>query len=100
MPSSRSNRGKATGSRYGGSAKGSPGKSVSYGDIAPEVLHRAVVAVTSAGDAITFGRTSEGGAYYVGVLSDGQLEKWYEDGVDSVQDALVDIALAGEALIV
>lgn len=76
-----------------------PHQSVSYSVFPPEVLQRCICAVTDAGDAITFGRTSEGGAYYVGVLSDGVLEKWYESGVDDMQNALVGIAEAGEALV-
>lgn len=85
--------------RYGGAASGRPGGRVSYGPVPPEVLLRAVTAVTNAGDAITLGRTSEGGAYYVGVLADGLLEKFYLDSLEALQECLEGIADAGEALV-
>jgi hypothetical protein len=65
-----------------------PGPSVSYSDCDPGVLHGCIAAVTDAGDAVTFGRTSEGGAYYVGILSDGLLEKFYLGTCESLQEAL------------
>ena len=87
------------GTRYGGGTRGGAGPPVSYGDADPALLHRVVCGVTNAGDAITFGRTSEGGAYYVGVLADGLLEKFYLDDRESLHDALLGIAEAGESLI-
>lgn len=65
-----------------------PGKAVSYGDCDPKVLCNAVTAITSCGDAVTLGLTSEGGAYYVGVLCDGQLERFYLDSRDDLQECL------------
>ncbi len=85
--------------RYGGNAAGLPGPRVQYSEIDPKSLQRAVNAVSNAGDAITFGTTSEGGAYYVGVLSDGLLEKFYLGSVDELQECLESISLAGESLV-
>ncbi len=99
MSNTRGKQKPATGSRYGGGVRGVPLTSVSYGDIDPSLLHRTVCAVTNAGDAITFGKTSEGGAYYVGVLAEGQLEKFYLDSLEDAQDCLRSISEAGEALI-
>lgn len=100
MPSTRSSKTLGTGSRYGGGLHGGAGHSVSYGEIPAELLHRAIVAVTGAGDAITFGRTSDRGAYYIGILADGTLERFYLDRSEDAQDALQRISEAGEALIV
>lgn len=100
MPNSSKAARLATGHRYGSTGSGRIGRSVSYSDAAPELLQRAIVAVTTAGDAITFGRTSDGGAYYIGVLADGTLERWYLDASADLTDALEGISQAGEALIV
>lgn len=98
---SQSNRKAAPtrGHRYGGSAGGAIGRSVSWGDVEASVLHRAVVAVTGAGDALTFGRTSDGGGFYVGALADGQLERFYMGSVEDAVQQLAEIAAAGEALV-
>lgn len=77
-----------------------PHKAVSYGPCPEALLHDCVVAITDAGDAVTFGRTSEGGAYYVGVLADGQLEKFYLADVDLLVECLQGLADIGHALVV
>ncbi len=100
MPSSRNSPKLKSGTRYGGGTHGGAGRTVSYGEIPGDLLHRVIIAVTGAGDAVTFGRTSERGAYYIGVLADGALERFYLDSCEAAQDALRDIAEAGEALIV
>lgn len=100
MPNHRSSNANGRAHRYGGSTRGVPGPSVSYRDCPPELLHRAVTAVTGAGDAVTLGRTSEGGAYYVGVLADGQLEKFYLDSCEALEGCLQGLVDVGEALVV
>lgn len=65
-----------------------PGASVSYSALDPKVLLSAVNAVTMAGDAITLGLTSEGGAYYVGILCDGTLERFYLDSLSALEECL------------
>jgi hypothetical protein len=72
---------------------------VSYGGQDPVLLRRVIAAVTGAGDAITFGRTAEGGAFYVGVLASGELEKFYLPSDEELVAELESIAEAGEALI-
>ena len=76
-----------------------PGPAVSYGACPPDALHRCITAVTDAGDAVTFGLTSEGGAYYMGVLSEGLLEKFYLDSLQALQEALRHVeSVAGGAI--
>lgn len=82
----------ASGSKYGGSLRGAPGPAVSYSDLEAGILHAAIVTVTDNGDAITFGRTSEGGAYYVGILSEGTLEKFYLDSCHDAEERLRGVA--------
>jgi len=89
-----------SGTRYGGGTRGAPHAGVSYSETDPQLLLRAVAAVTAAGDAITLGLTSDGGAYYVGCIADGLLEKFYLDSCDALEDRLRGIAEAGEALVV
>lgn len=88
------------GGRYGSHNQSRFGGGVSYSDADRDVLFRAVVAITGAGDAVTFGRTSDGGAYYVGTLSGGVLEKFYLDSPEALHNALSGLAETGEALII
>ncbi len=100
MPASRNSPKLKSGSRYGGGSHGGVNHTVSYGEIPGDILHRVIIAVTGAGDAVTFGRTSERGAYYFGVLADGALERFYVDSAADAEKTLRGIAEAGEALIV
>jgi hypothetical protein len=99
VPRTRRSHADGGGHRYGGTSAGVPGPAVSYRDADPQALQRTVSAVTSAGDAITFGRTSEGGAFYVGILSDGLLEKFYLGSPDELAECLESVAVAGESLV-
>ncbi len=99
MSSSGRRAAPSQGHRYGGSVGGGKSRSVSYSDSDGDLLRRVVCAVTDAGDAITFGRTSERGAYYVGVLSSGLLERFYLDTPEALRECLEGIAQAGEALV-
>lgn len=96
MPNKQRGNGNARGSKYGGLSHGRPGRSVSYSDADNASLQDAITAVTNAGDALTFGKTSDGGAYYVGVLADGLLERFYLDSVDALTDTLVGLIAAAE----
>lgn len=88
MPSPKSAKGAPSGTKYGGGSDGAPHPPVSYSEIDAGALLGALIAITDAGDAITFGRTSEGGAYYVGVLAEGLLEKFYLGSRKDAEDAL------------
>jgi hypothetical protein len=88
VPSPKSGKSSTGGTKYGGGSHGNPGAAVSYSEVDAGALLGAIIAVTDSGDAITFGRTAEGGAYYVGILSEGLLEKFYLDSSKDAQDAL------------
>lgn len=95
MPSRSPRSAGKPGTKYGGGTSGRPLGPVRYSEVPAELLRHAVDAVTSDGDAVTLGRTSEGGAYYVGVLSDGLLEKFYADSPDelaTVLERLIEVA--------
>jgi hypothetical protein len=53
-----------------------------------DTLRRAVSAVTTDGDGLTFSRTRDGGAVCVAVLSDGFPHKWYAATTEELQDIL------------
>jgi hypothetical protein len=100
VPDNRRGKKAGTGERrYGGGVHGVPHQPVSYRDADLDIVLRAICSVTDAGDAITFGKTSEGGAYYVGILADGVLEKFYLEDCDALEASLSSIAEHGEALI-
>jgi hypothetical protein len=99
VPRARNNATDVDDGRYGAVFSKPLGHGVSYSDVDPEVLFRCVNAVTLAGDAITFGRTSDGGAYYVGLLSGGVLHRSYLDSAGQLLARLRDISEAAEALV-
>ena len=99
VSSNRSSARSPSASRYGGTTRGAPGRRVSYSTVDPALVHRVVALVCDAGDAVTFGTTSEGGAYYVGVLSDGQLDKSYLDSLEALQERLTEISDIARALV-
>jgi hypothetical protein len=92
VPNTRSAAKPGRGHKYGGALGGVPGAGVSYGGVDAATLHDAITTVVDNGDAITFGRTSEGGAYYVGILCEGTLEKFYLDSGQDLESTLVAIA--------
>ena len=78
--------------KYGGYLHGGTRETLSYSAIDASLLHDALVTVTDQGDAVTFGLTSDGGAYYVGILSGGSLEKFYLDSSDNASECLRGVA--------
>lgn len=88
MPTPSNTAHKRGGTRYGGGVHGVPGKTVSWSMVEADTLRSSIAAVTEAGDAITFGLTSEGGAYYVGVLSEGLVERFYLDASPAAEECL------------
>lgn len=57
-------------------------------DVDSELLHKFVECVTLQGDACTFGRTSDGGALMVSVLSSGKVSKAYFPSVEALENRL------------
>lgn len=59
-----------------------------FSQIDGAVLRSCVDAVVHRGDAVLFGRTSDGGALSVRVLSEGATECWYPSDASELQELL------------
>ena len=57
---------------------------VRYGEADAELVLGCIDSVTAAGDAILFGRTADGGAYVVRVLSDAGSGVWYPPSAEAL----------------
>jgi len=88
---------RSNGGRYGrvGVAK-SVAPKATWEDADPDELWRTVLAVVAAGDAIMFGRTQDGGAVVVTVLSGTERIKEYATGVEETKSLLADIRASAE----
>jgi hypothetical protein len=75
-------------SRYTGVGGGGGAAGLSFCQVAGDTLRDTVAAVVSNGDAILFGRTSDGGALSVRVLSDGSVDVWYPTDASELQELL------------
>ena len=84
--------GKPTGvpARYAGFV-GGVARSVSASDCEATILRDCIGAVTDTGDAIMFGRTTDGGALSVSVYSGGRRAVAYFVDMDSLHQALVEL---------
>jgi hypothetical protein len=63
-------------------------EALSWGTADFDVIARAIEAVTAAGDALVFGRTTDGGALSLSVLSGGERYTEYASSVEDAEDAL------------
>lgn len=88
VPASKGSRNNGDTGRYASLAPSTDGGAVSYGGVGGDVLRDAVQSVTSNGDAILFGRTSDGGALTVQVLSGGKSVKWYPGDISELYELL------------
>lgn len=79
--------------KYAGFGVGGPTRTVSIGDADAVLLRDTIAAVNADGDAIMFGRTSDGGALSVAVYSGGRRAVVYFSDVDTLQNALVTLKL-------
>jgi len=87
-----------TGSRYARLANASPRKNAaSWEDADAQELWRTLCEVSSAGDALMFGRTRDGGALVVTVLSGDERVQNYATGPEEVSALLARIREAVEA---
>lgn len=66
----------------------SAGRSVSYGQVSGDLLSRCVERVTNRGDALLLGRTTDGGALSIHVLSDGVVNKFYVSDASELMELL------------
>jgi len=86
------------GSRYARLANDSPRKdAASWEDADAQELWRTVCEATSAGDALMFGRTRDGGALVLTVLSGDERVRNYATGAEEVSALLARIREAVEA---
>lgn len=92
MPGKSNPASNAGRSRYEGIGGSGPSGGLSYKDVSPEALRNAIEGVSSQSDALVFGRTSDGGAFSVRVLSDKQVYKWYPASVEELQNLLHTLA--------
>ena len=88
---------RVNGGRYNrvGVAKSTQPKAT-WEDATPDDLWRTVLAVVGCGDAIMFGRTQDGGAVVVTILSGTERIKEYATGEDEVKSLLADIRASAE----
>lgn len=75
-------------SKYTGVARNSGAGALRFGQVSGETLRECVDTVVAGGDAVLFGRTSDGGALSVRVLSNGVTEAWYPSDASELQELL------------
>lgn len=97
MSISSGSKNNSTPSRYAALSRSTSGEPVSYRGVDGALLRKAVDGVTSNGDAILFGRTSDGGALCVQVISNGQSTKWYPNDASLLYELLEGLGALGEA---
>lgn len=87
-----------SGSRYARMASDSPRKdAASWEEAEAQDLWRTVCEVTSAGDALMFGRTRDGGALVLTVLSGEERVRNYASNAEEIADLLKRLREAVEA---
>lgn len=86
-----SGNGNGSGGRYGSIGRKPNAEPVSWGKVPGPAIKDAIGFVTQAGDAITFGRTSDGGALSVTVLSREARYKFYASTVAEAEEMLMGI---------
>ena len=71
------------------------GGAFDFGEVSPEVLHAAVKAWCNQGYAISFGRTSDGGAGGIHLVANGVKRSLYGASVDELEHHLATVAASG-----
>lgn len=66
---------------------------IGWDEVDAMAVYALVAAVTNAGDAVTFGRTSDGGALSVCILTDGPPHKEYYNDADQALSGLRELAI-------
>jgi hypothetical protein len=97
VPSTRNAGSNHGPSKYDGVNGSGSGRALSYGQIDGNLLRDCVEAITAAGDAILFGRTSDGGALSLHVLSNGSTIKLYPADASMLQESLESLIRAATA---
>lgn len=73
---------------YAGRAYGVVGTPVSYADVSPNALLEAICAITDAGDAIMFSRSSDGGVFSLRVYSGKASYPYYPKDASALEELL------------
>lgn len=74
--------------RYGPNGAGGGSDAVRYGRTDAELLRECVDAVSARGDALLLGRTKDGSAFHVRILSDAGGAAYYPPTEDALQHVL------------
>jgi len=72
-------------------------QALSYGQVGADLLQECISAVTSRGDALLLGRTTDGGALSIHVLSGGQASKFYVTDASELMELLQGLIAAVNA---
>jgi hypothetical protein len=97
VSSHKSNSPTQSASRYAGLRAVNRTGALSFGQVAGDTLRECVTTVVAAGDAILFGRTSDGGALSVRILSNGVTECWYPSDASELQELLEAVTALNKA---
>jgi hypothetical protein len=92
MPSKPQRERASKDAKYSSLGKGAGTGVVAFRDVTSEQLVEAIRQVTDDGDAITFGRTSDNGAIYIGVLAGGAVFKSWASTAEELQRLLEELA--------
>lgn len=85
------------GSLYAAVNGASANRSVSYGQVSGDLLSKAVERITNRGDAVLFGRTTDGGALSIHVLAGGEASKFYVTDASELMELLEGLIAAVDA---
>lgn len=96
MQAGRSSKGNGGASRYAPLNGARTSGGLSYGQVEGSLLSTCVERVTDNGDAILFGRTTDGGALSIHVLSGGQADKFYVTDASELMELLLGLIAAVE----
>lgn len=91
MQGASGSKGNGAANVYAALSSASVDRSVSYGQIDGNTLRECVARVTERGDAILFGRTSDGGALSIQVLTGGKAEKFYVSDASELMELVTGI---------
>lgn len=72
-------------------------RSLSYGQVSGSLLSECVERVTNRGDAILFGRTTDGGALSIHILAGGEASKFYVTDASELMELLQGLIAAVDA---
>jgi hypothetical protein len=94
VQTSRGSKGNGAGSPYASLNGARTGGSLSYGQVEGTLLQQCVERVTNHGDAVLFGRTTDGGALSIHVLSNGRADKFYVTDASELMELLLGLIAA------